>query len=261
MKKYSIKIIQILSVGLFAATLVFSQPTESAKDVFFRVNVEGDYGRMISDLKKENFTLKEEGIEQEITSFAVDDSPASVVILMDVSYSIELEVRQAMTRAALKFIQNSDSKNEYSIIAFGDVNLQLTDWASTDEELLDALNKIANFNGKIKETDFFGACLSAMEKLNTGKNQKKVLLIFSDGEDNANNKKYKEVTNLSKTLTLRFFHLPRIKRMVFRVNPGLLCYSQDRKTSLKSPNFRAEEVIFRSSEKNLTKLSNALRAW
>src|SRR5947209_5751016 len=42
----------------------------------------------ISGLKKENFTLYEDGVKQEITHFSQDKLPISLLILLDVSGSV-----------------------------------------------------------------------------------------------------------------------------------------------------------------------------
>lgn len=182
MKNQFTKLFQILSIGLLASMLVFSQVKPDPKIVLFRASVT-DKANFVENLKKEQFTIKEDGTEQEISYFSHKDEPASVVILLDLSESITQTVLQLNVKSVAKFIDQSNFQNEYSIIGFGPEVSQLTDWKDKGSRINDVLNKIitSNFNGN---TRFYDAITLAFEKFKTGKHDKKVLLIFSDGQDN-----------------------------------------------------------------------------
>lgn len=185
--------LRILCVGLFGPALIFSQVTGESKSIRLRVSVMDKKGRVVSGLKKENFTIKEGKTEQEVVYFSAEDEPASVAILIDVSSSIKKVTRQSAVQSVLKFAQASYDRNDYAITAFGEQIYPLTDWGSSDEENVRALNKIAEEKSKFQQTSLWDAYLYALDKLDKSKYQKKILLIFSDGEDNTSENKYKKV--------------------------------------------------------------------
>lgn len=183
MKNRFAKLLQISSIGLLASMLVFSQVKTEPKTVLFRVSVVDKKGDFVENLKKEQFTIKEDGTEQGISYFSDKEEPASVVILLDLSESIEKSVLQLNVKSVAKFIDGSNFENEYSIIGFGPEVTQLTDWKDSGRRINDVLNKIITSNSQ-GNTRFYDAITLAFEKFKTGKHKKKVLLIFSDGQDN-----------------------------------------------------------------------------
>ncbi|MGI8639702.1 MAG: VWA domain-containing protein, partial [Pyrinomonadaceae bacterium] len=185
-------LLQIFCVGLLASTFGFSQ-TNDSETVYLRVNVTDKRGRTVTDLKKESFKVREGKIEQEISYFSDREEPAGVAVLIDISDSVKLEISQAMAKVALKFVQLANNKNDYSLIAFGNEVYPLTDWGSTDEQIVKALNKVANLNLKYENTNVYDACSFALDKLEKSKFQKKILLIFSDGMDNGSGKGFGKV--------------------------------------------------------------------
>lgn len=98
-----------------------------------------------------------------------------------------------MAKAALKFMQIGNNKTDYLLVAFGDEVYPLTDWGSTDEQIIEALNKIAALKLNYQYTSFYDACSFSIEKLKKGRHQKQVLLIFSDGADNNSDKSFKRL--------------------------------------------------------------------
>ncbi|HEX8734724.1 MAG TPA: VWA domain-containing protein [Pyrinomonadaceae bacterium] len=156
-----------------------------------------DYkGRAIKNLKPEQFTVKENGVEQEIKYFSDRKEPASVLIMLDISGSIERKVREIHVAQALKFIQNN-SENEYSIVAFNNKVEELADWgsgsSSRQQQLTDSVNKTSEAKKGKGNTAFFDALLYALEKFKNSRHGKKVLLVFSDAFDNASQKDFSDV--------------------------------------------------------------------
>jgi VWFA-related protein len=184
--------------GVVSERTVFSQKPDSNL-VYFRVNVLDSKGETVKGLSKENFSVKEEKSEQEISYFSQQNEPASVVFLFDISSAISFDIRRMIAKSALKFVQISHEKNDYSLIAFGKDIYQLAEWGSTDAQILDSLNKVANLNLKEeKEKVLFKACNFALEKFRTSKYENKVLIIFSEFKSLEGAKAFKEVRETAK---------------------------------------------------------------
>lgn len=176
-------LLYVLGIALFASTLVFTQT--DPKTVFFRVSVNDKKGNILDDLKREQFSIKENGSEQEISYFSNKDEPASVVILLDLSESIEPNRLRLNLKYAANFIDQSNSRNEYSIVGFGPEVTQLTDWKDGGMRITEALNKIAAAaNGFEGNTSLYDAMMFGFEKFKSASHKKKIMLIFSDGQDN-----------------------------------------------------------------------------
>lgn len=206
MKKIKLSLfLQILSVGLLASTLVFSQSKpDDSEMIFLRASVIDSKGNAVENLKQEQFNVKEDGIEQEIKYFSDRKEPASVLIILDVSGSVNKLIREINAAQALSFIQNNP-ENDYSIVSFNDKVAELADWGSSRQQLTDSVNKTIETKKLKGNTAFFDAFLYALEKFKSSRHEKKALLIFSDGYDNASKKGFSSVLKELKKSDLSVF--------------------------------------------------------
>ncbi|HUF05312.1 MAG TPA: VWA domain-containing protein [Aridibacter sp.] len=152
------------------------------------------YGRYVSGLTKEAFTVYDDKKEQEITFFSDTDAPVSIGILFDVSGSMSgdkiLKARNALER----FIYTSHPRDEYYLIAFNKRAQLLMDRTRDGEAVL---NKLTLVEPK-HNTALYDACYLGVERVTRGTHQKKALLIISDGQDNSSRYNSKEVRRLLK---------------------------------------------------------------
>ncbi len=86
--------------------------------ITFTVTVTDTYGRYVSGLAKNAFTVLDEKKAQEITFFSDDDAPVSVGVIFDVSGSMSGDKVRRARDALSKFIQTSHNSDEYFLIAF-----------------------------------------------------------------------------------------------------------------------------------------------
>lgn len=152
------------------------------------------YGRYVSGLSKNAFTVFDNGVEQEITYFSDTDAPVSLGILFDVSDSMS-GTKIAKARHALeRFINTSHPNDEYFLIAFNNRAQLLLDRTRNGEAVLDKLTLVNPRNN----TALYDACYLGIEKVTRGTHQKKAMLIISDGQDNASRYNFGEVRRLMK---------------------------------------------------------------
>src|SRR6187399_1963547 len=78
------------------------------------------YGRYVSGLSKNAFTIMDNNKEQEVTFFSDSDAPVSVGILFDVSGSMSGEKIKKARTALERFVGLSHPSDEYFLIAFND---------------------------------------------------------------------------------------------------------------------------------------------
>ncbi|HEY0458206.1 MAG TPA: VWA domain-containing protein [Pyrinomonadaceae bacterium] len=152
------------------------------------------YGRYVSGLGKNAFTVMDNGQEQEITFFSDTDAPVSLGILFDVSGSMSGEKIGKARRALERFISTSHPNDEYFLIAFNNRAQLLLDRTRDGDAVLQKLTLV-----KPKEnTALYDACYLGIEKVTRGSHQKKAMLIISDGQDNSSRYNFGEVRRLLK---------------------------------------------------------------
>jgi Ca-activated chloride channel family protein len=152
------------------------------------------YGRYVSGLTKEAFTIFDNNEEQEITFFSDTDAPVSVGILFDVSDSMSGEKIAKARNALERFINTSHPADEYFLIAFNNRAQLLLDKTRDGEAVLRKLTLVEPRNN----TALYDATYLGIEKVTRGAHQKKALLIISDGQDNASRYNFGEVRRLLK---------------------------------------------------------------
>src|SRR5262245_4462800 len=147
--------------------------------VLVPANVNTHLGAPVTDLKKENFKLFEDGVEQQITYFGVEDAPLSVGLLFDASGSMRNKMHQA-TAAAAELFKTANPGDEFFLVEFSDrpkIEVPFT----TDSA--DVLKKVSRVRpaGRTSLLDAVQLALSQMKK---ARNSRKALVILSDGGDN-----------------------------------------------------------------------------
>ena len=151
-------------------------------------------GRRINGLRQQNFKLFEDDVEQKMSIFSQSDIPVTMGIVIDDSGSMR-DKRKAVAAAALAFVQTSNPEDQVFVVNFNDVYYLDTpgDFASNTEELRAALDKIDSRGG----TALYDAVRASLDHLKVGTHDKKVLLVISDGEDNASRISFEEAFRLS----------------------------------------------------------------
>jgi VWFA-related protein len=96
-------------------------------------------GRVIGDLKREDFLLYEDGVQQEITHFSQDKLPLSIMLLLDVSGSVQPELRRIQdgARYAMEQLKPED---EVAVMVFASGAMLMQDFTK-DRQLIE--DKIA----------------------------------------------------------------------------------------------------------------------
>ncbi|MDQ5845418.1 MAG: VWA domain-containing protein [Acidobacteriota bacterium] len=162
--------------------------------ITFTVTVTDTYGRFVSGLSKNAFTVLDDKKPQEITYFSDDDSPVSVGVIFDVSGSMSGEKVSRARDALSKFIQTSHNSDEYFLIAFNSRAQLLLDKTRDGNAVLDKLS----FVNTRRNTALYDACYLGVEKVQRGSHPKRALLLISDGQDNNSRYTFNELRRLLK---------------------------------------------------------------
>jgi Ca-activated chloride channel family protein len=157
------------------------------------VSVNDKLGRYVTGLTKEDFEIFDDSVKQDIAFFSDDDAPISLGIVYDVSDSMGNFSSRSLAMLRY-FFDNSHTEDEFYVYAFNNRVQLVQDFTSLPEALLSRVTFI-----KAKgSTALFDATYAAVEKVRQGRHHKKVILIFSDGEENSSRYSGKELQNLLK---------------------------------------------------------------
>jgi Ca-activated chloride channel family protein len=152
-----------------------------AQEVVLHATVVDQHQRLVTNLNKNDFTVYEDGQQQEITKFYQEDIPVSLGILIDNSGSMR-DKRQAVNTSALDLVKSSNPKDEVFIVNFSDEAIIDTDLTNDVSKMQEGLQQIDSRGG----TALYDAVVASADYLaKKGKEEKKVLLVVTDGEDNA----------------------------------------------------------------------------
>ena len=147
--------------------------------VIVPVTVTDTTGRFVQGLQRSNFAVTDERIPQEIVSFSHERVPVSIGIVFDVSGSMQRKI--ATARAAVsEFLTAVEQADEMFLVTFSDRAVLATDFSSDDSGILEALLETRP-KGR---TALFDAVALAIRHMRAAKNERKVLLLVSDGGDN-----------------------------------------------------------------------------
>lgn len=152
------------------------------------------YGRYVSGLGKNAFTVTDNNQDQDITFFSDSDAPVSVGILFDVSGSMNGDKIIKARRALSRFLATSHPSDEYFLIAFNSRAQLLLDRTRDSDAVLQKLTLVAPKNN----TALYDAVYLGIERVTRGSHNKRALLIISDGQDNASRYNFGEVRRLLK---------------------------------------------------------------
>ena len=116
--------------------------------------------QLVPDLKRENFQVFEDGVRQRLISFQHTDLPVSIALVVDNSGSMSRK-RPAVNKSTLDLIQASNPQDEAFVVNFSDE-------AFLDQDFTSDVNRLRTGLGR------FGS-----------RHPKQVLILITDGEDNA----------------------------------------------------------------------------
>ena len=150
--------------------------------VVLHASVLNDRSVFVPGLKQEDFRVFEDKIEQKLSIFKQEDVPVSFGLVIDNSGSMR-DKRPQVNVAALTFVKTSNPQDEGFVVNFNDDYYLDTehDFTSDLDEMKTALERI-DARGS---TALYDAVIGSLDHLKKGTRDKKVLLVVTDGEDNA----------------------------------------------------------------------------
>jgi Ca-activated chloride channel family protein len=152
-----------------------------ARLVILPVSVVSHDGKLVTDLPQKSFKVFENGVEQPIKIFNREDVPISLGIIVDNSGSMR-EKRHQVETASLDLVRASNPMDEVFIVNFNDEPYLDVELTSDIKKMEEGIARIDSRGGTAMRNAIDGAIDYVKKK---GHRQKKVLLVITDGNDNA----------------------------------------------------------------------------
>jgi Ca-activated chloride channel family protein len=146
-------------------------------------------GKLITDIPKSAFTVYENGVEQPLKIFRREDVPVSMGIVVDNSSSMR-EKRAQVAAASMALVRASNPEDEMFIVNFNEDAYLDQPFTSDNPSLARALDRI---DSKGNTAMFDALNMSMNYLLDKGTQEKKVLLVVTDGNDNTSQTTLKQL--------------------------------------------------------------------
>lgn len=161
-----------------------------AREVILHATVVDDKNRLVTDLAKPDFTVFENGQQQQIRLFRREDYPVAMGIVIDNSGSMR-EKRDEVNKAALNLVKSSNPDDQVFVVNFSDEYYLDQDFTSDIKKLQEALEHVESRGG----TALYDAVVASADQLNKSRLQRKVLFVVTDGEDDASQENLEEAVH------------------------------------------------------------------
>ncbi len=207
------------------ASLVAQEPlfkSGSSELVVLPVVVTDQQGRYVTDLPGDRFTIFDNGRHVPIELFTNQDTPVTVGLVVDASGSMGPKIGEVIA-GALRFARLSNPEDELFVLRFND---DVRD-VMPDRPFLLALDleNLENAVGSIRpegRTALYDGLTDALEHLTRGTRNRKVLVVISDGGDNASAARLETVLTRARDSNAAIYTIGLYDQNDIDKNPGVL---------------------------------------
>ena len=176
--------LQVVAAAVAGVTAVQTQDTPRFRSgvelVHVTATVTDPSGHFVSGLGRDDFTVAEDGVLQEVTSFSRDRVPVSLGIILDASGSMSRDkltaARAAIDRLIVDLLGPED---ELFFLEFADTAQLTQEWTRDRRAISEAVGAVRSVGG----TAMYDAVAAALPVAGRGVHRKKALLLISDGND------------------------------------------------------------------------------
>ena len=167
---------------------------------FVKVSITDPLNRYVTGLEKEHFKVYEDKVEQGISHFTQESAPISVGILFDISGSMKDNIHTARN-SVVRFLEAGNPDDEFFLVTF---NQKTTLVQSFTHQSSNIQNQVS-FSNPGGRTALYDAVYLGLEQIKGGNNEKKALILITDGEDNSSRYTASEVREFAKESDVQIY--------------------------------------------------------
>ena len=198
-----------LAVLVLTTPLVLAQTKKSqdrptfraeVETVFVKVSVTDPLNRYVTGLEKEHFRVYEDKVEQKVSYFIQESAPISVGILFDISGSMKDNIHTARN-SVVRFLEAGNPDDEFFLVTFN----QKTTLVQSFTHQSSAIRNEISFSNPGGRTALYDAVYLGLDQIKKAKNEKKALILITDGEDNSSRYSAAEVREFAKESDVQIY--------------------------------------------------------
>lgn len=160
--------------------------------VLLNVMVTDRNDQALLDLKKENFKVYEDGVEQTVSFFGAEEKPVSWGLVLDRSASMK-KMMEEVYQAALHVLEEGTDDDEAFIATFNNGVTEMVEFTSDRNKLRNSLIGLRATGN----TALYDAVAFALKQMRRARHQKRVLVVVTDGEDNSSRTRFGDLIELA----------------------------------------------------------------
>ena len=177
-------------------------------------------GGFVSNLGEGDFEVYEDGVPQRIRLFRNEDVPVTVGLVVDHSTTMRPKIAE-VTAAARTFVHSSNREDEMFVVNFNErVWLGLPPTIRFTDSTAALERAISTPTGG--QTALYDGIAKALDQLQAGTRDKKVLIVVSDGGDNVSARSLAQVMKLAEQSSAVIYTLGLFDEEDKDQNPGVL---------------------------------------
>ena len=204
--------------------LVAEQPVFKAESelVVLHVSVRDRGGRYVTGLDRDAFTVIDAGKPQTISMFSADDVPASIGVLIDNSNSMRPH-REIVIASTAEFARHSHPQDEMFVLTFNEEVRRA--WGPSVTGETDPANFASVMSRAVVArgmTAIYDGILAGLDRLRAATHTRQVLIVVSDGDDNASQATRDEVVRRVRESDAVIYTIGLIDPLTRDGNPRLL---------------------------------------
>jgi Ca-activated chloride channel family protein len=169
------------------------------------VSITDPRGQYVTGLKKEDFAVFEDGVKQEISIFAHENLPISMVLMVDTSASMDAKL-EAARAAGKRFVRTLRAQDMAQVMQFNDRATVLQDFTADQAALESAFDRTEASGPTALHNALYVALKDlARQKSGGGELRRRAIVLLSDGEDTASLVSDEQVLDLARKTEINIY--------------------------------------------------------
>jgi len=195
--------------------------SKAAELVVLPVVVTDRHDRFVAGLPKNRFAIFDNSRQQDVSLFTAEDTPVTVGIVIDDSGSMAPKIRDVVS-AALAFARSSNPEDELFAVAFNDTVQDKVGGATLAASDLTGLERALASLKPIGKTALYDGMITALDRLDRAARPRRVLVLLSDGGDNASDAKLNDVLARARASNATIYTVGLFDQDDRDQNPGVI---------------------------------------
>lgn len=189
--------------------------------VLLDVSVKGPKGGYVTGLQKTNFRVFEDGHARDITHFANIDTPVSIGLVVDNSGSMRTK-KPEITMAGLSFAKQSNSEDEFFVVNFNNAVIRGLPPKVMFTDKLQEIRGALDYTQPAGQTALYDAIAYSLKHLEYAHQEKRTLIVVSDGGDNASRITFPELMKMIEASRASIYTIGLYDPQDQDANPGVM---------------------------------------